>query len=82
MGAKASRASFGEALNELAATNDRIVVLDADLSKSTMTNAFSKTYPDRYFEVGIAEGNMIGAGAGMALVSLTAVQWIRTPVKL
>ena len=67
MPAKASRAAFGEALLELGARDDRIVTLDADLSKSTMTVKFAKTHHDRAFNVGIAESNMIGIGAGLAL---------------
>ena len=50
MAAKASRAAFGEALIELGAANERIVTLDADLSKSTMTGAFAKKYPDGWKE--------------------------------
>ncbi len=64
---KASRESFGEALSELAGANPRLVVLDADLSKSTMTQDFAKKFPDRHFDFGIAEHNMIGAAAGLAL---------------
>ena len=67
MPAKASRAAFGEALLELGAKDDRIVTLDADLSKSTMTAKFAKTFPGRAFNLGIAESNMIGIGAGLAL---------------
>ena len=67
MPAKASRAAFGEALLELAPKEPRIVTVDADLSKSTMTAAFAKAYPARAFNVGIAEANMIGIGAGLAL---------------
>ena len=67
MAAKASRAAFGEALLELGATDDRIATVDADLSKSTMTAAFARTYPDRAFNLGIAESNMVGIGAGLAL---------------
>src|SRR5258705_5937970 len=67
MAAKASRAAFGEALVELGATNERIVTVDADLSKSTMTAKFAKTYPARAFNVGIAESGMIGLAAGLAL---------------
>jgi transketolase len=66
-GAKASRAAFGEALLELGARDPRIVTLDADLSKSTMTAKFAKTYPDRAFNLGIAESNMVGVAAGLAL---------------
>jgi len=67
MPAKASRAAFGEALLELGARDERIVTVDADLSKSTMTVGFAKKYPERAFNVGIAESNMIGIGAGLAL---------------
>ncbi len=67
MPAKASRAAFGEAIIELGAKDDRIVTVDADLSKSTMTAKFAKTYPERAFDLGIAESNMVGIGAGLAL---------------
>jgi len=67
MPAKASRAAFGEALIDLGAKDERIVTLDADLSKSTMTAKFAKTYPSRAFNVGIAESGMIGLAAGLAL---------------
>ena len=67
MAAKASRAAFGEALVELGARDERIVALDADLSKSTMTVGFARTYPGRAFNLGIAESNMIGVAAGLAL---------------
>lgn len=67
MAAKASRAAFGEALIELGAKDERIVTLDADLSKSTMTAGFAKKYPDRAFNLGIAESGMIGVAAGLAL---------------
>jgi transketolase len=67
MPAKASRAAFGEAIIELGAKDERIVTVDADLSKSTMTAKFAKTYPERAFNVGIAESNMVGIGAGLAL---------------
>ena len=68
MGSKATRVAFGEALARLGGENPDIVVLDADLSKSTMTEFFAKKYPQRFFDVGIAEGNMVGMGAGMAMV--------------
>jgi transketolase len=67
MPAKASRAAFGEALIDLGARDERIVTLDADLSKSTMTAKFAKTYPGRAFNLGIAESTMIGTAAGLAL---------------
>ncbi len=65
--AKATRQAFGEALLELGKKNDRIVALDADLAKSTMSILFAKEFPERFFEMGIAEANMISVGAGMAL---------------
>ena len=67
MAAKASRAAFGEALIELGGTDERIVTLDADLAKSTMTAGFAKKFPSRAFDVGIAESGMIGLAAGLAL---------------
>ncbi|MDX9754897.1 MAG: transketolase C-terminal domain-containing protein [bacterium] len=65
--AKATRQAFGEALAALGETHPQVVALDADLSKSTMTCYFAEKYPDRFFEMGIAEANMIGVGAGLAL---------------
>ena len=65
--ATATRKSFGQALLELGGKDENIVVLDADLSKSTMSKMFADKYPDRFFEMGISEANMIGAGAGLAL---------------
>lgn len=64
--AKATRDAYGEALAELGAVNKNIVVLDADLSASTKTNVFKKAFPDRHFNVGIAEQNLIGVAAGLA----------------
>jgi transketolase len=65
--AKASRLSFGEALARLGAEHPEIVVLDADLSKSTQTQLFGEKFPERFFNMGIAEANMIGAAAGLAM---------------
>jgi transketolase len=64
---KATRLAFGEALLELGALDLDVVVLDADLSSSTQSHLFAKAYPDRFFQMGIAEANMIGTGAGLAL---------------
>ena len=63
---KATRDAYGEALKELGAENPNIVVLDADLSASTKTQVFAKAYPDRFFDTGIAESNMMGVAAGLA----------------
>jgi len=65
--AKASRASFGEALVTLGKEFPQVVALDADLSKSTKSEAFGKAFPDRFFQMGIQEANMIGTAAGLAL---------------
>ncbi len=62
----ATRESFGMALCELAKEHDDILVLDADLAAATKTEIFKKAYPDRFFDCGIAEGNMIGVAAGLA----------------
>jgi transketolase len=62
----ATRDAYGEALVELGKTNPNIVVLDADLTKSTKTNLFDKAFPDRHFNMGIAEANMISTAAGLA----------------
>ena len=64
----ASRASFGEALATLGEKNKNVVCFDADLSKSTMSMHFAKKYPERFFEMGIQEANMIGAAAGMSFM--------------
>ena len=63
---KATRDSFGEAVTELAAEYPEIVVLDADLAAATKTGIFKKAYPDRFFDCGIAESNMIGIAAGLS----------------
>jgi transketolase len=65
--AKATREAYGEALKKLAASNPDIVVLDADLSGSTKTSEFKKVSPERFFNVGIAEQNLIGTAAGLSL---------------
>ena len=63
---KATRESFGEALAKLADTNENIVVLDADLAAATKTGIFKKAHPDKFYDCGIAECNMIGIAAGLA----------------
>lgn len=67
----ATRKAYGDILVKLASQNSDIVVLDADLSKSTMTAGFKKNYPDRFFNMGIAEQNMYGVAAGLALSGKT-----------
>lgn len=62
----ATRQSYGEALKELGKENEKIVVLDADLSTATKTSIFAKEFPNRFFDMGIAEQNMIGTAAGLA----------------
>lgn len=63
---KATRQAFGEALARLGESHPEIVVLDADLAKSTKSEIFAKKFPNRFFEMGIAEANMIGTAAGLA----------------
>ena len=63
---KATRQSYGETLEKLGEENEKIVVLDADLSAATKTSIFAKKFPNRFFDMGIAEANMIGVAAGMA----------------
>jgi len=63
---KATRQSYGEALLELGRENEKIVVLDADLAGATKTDMFAKEFPERFFDMGIAEANMIGTSAGLA----------------
>ncbi|MGI6725443.1 MAG: transketolase family protein [Christensenellales bacterium] len=67
------RQAYGEELLALGAKNPNIVVCDADLSKSTMTYPFSQKYPERFFEMGIAEANMTGFAAGLSLAGKIAV---------
>jgi transketolase len=62
----ATREAFGKALVELGDSNPNVVVLDADLAKSTYTADFGKKFPDRFFECGIAEADMVAIGAGLA----------------
>ena len=63
---KATRESYGEALLELGKENKNVVVLDADLSSATKTNLFAKEFPNRFFDMGIAEQNMMSTAAGIA----------------
>lgn len=63
---KATRQSYGEALAKLGEENKNIVVLDADLAGATKTYIFAKKFPDRFFDMGIAEANMISTAAGLA----------------
>ena len=66
------RKAYGEALLELGRENEKIVALEADLGKSTMSNMFGGEFPERYFQMGIAEANMISAAAGLALTGHVA----------
>ncbi|MDV7392577.1 transketolase family protein, partial [Arthrospira platensis SPKY1] len=67
MGEKiATREAYGKALVELGAQHDDLIVLDADLSCSTKTNLFAAQYPERFYNLGVAEQNLIGWAAGMA----------------
>ncbi|WP_277300980.1 transketolase family protein [Veillonella montpellierensis] len=63
---KATREAYGQALAKIGKENTNIIVLDADLSKSTKTDVFKQEFPERFFNVGIAEQNLISVGAGLA----------------
>lgn len=65
---------FGEALLEVARENDRVVVLDGDLGNSTKTEYVRQNFPDRFFNIGIAESNLVGIGAGLAACGF--IPWI------
>ncbi len=67
----ATRESYGKALIELGHKNEKVVVLDADLAKATKTIGFKKEFPERFFDTGIAECNMMGVAAGLASVGYT-----------
>ena len=62
----ATRQSYGEALGIVGEENNDIVVLDADLSGATKTNIFAKKFPERFFNIGIAEQDMLATAAGLA----------------
>lgn len=70
---KSTRDGFGEALLSLAKKNKNIVVVSADLAESTRVAEFAKKYPERFIEVGVAEQNMMGVAAGLALSGKTAI---------
>lgn len=67
----ATRDAYGKALCELAQTDEKLIVLDADLAAATKTGMFKKAFPDRFVDCGIAEGNMIGVAAGLATAGYT-----------
>ncbi len=70
---KATRDAFGRALEALGADHPSVVVVDADVSNSTRTEWFGKKYPDRFFNIGIAESNLVGIAAGLASAGKTSV---------
>ena len=67
---KAIRVAYGESLVKLGAENDKVIVLDADLAQATMTNGFKAAYPQRFYDCGIAEANMVDMAAGMSTMGL------------
>lgn len=67
----ATRDSYGQTLVELGKENENIIVMDADLAEATKTAYFKKEFPDRFFDCGIAEGNMVGIAAGLAACGKT-----------
>lgn len=70
---KALRLAFGETITELAETDKRLVVLDGDTGSSTYTSLFEAAHPDRFFQMGITEQNMLGMAAGMATLGLVPI---------
>ena len=72
----APRAAFGDALAELGGLNSEVVVLDADVGVSTQSARFGKKYPDRFFQMGIAEANMVCAAAGLSTMGY--IPWVST----
>jgi transketolase len=70
---KATRDAFGRALEALGADHPEIVVVDADVSNSTRTEWFGKKHPDRFFNIGIAESNLVGVAAGLASSGKTSL---------
>ena len=67
----ATRDAYGKALVELGEKDERVIVLDADLAAATKTGAFKKAFPERFFDTGIAESNMMGIAAGLATTGYT-----------
>ena len=67
---KATRQAYGEALIELCEKNDKVVVLDADLANATQTCKLAKAHPEKFYNCGIAEGNMMDIGAGLSTMGL------------
>src|SRR4051812_49501379 len=70
---KATRDAFGRALEALGADHPAVVVVDADVSNSTRTEWFGKKFPDRFFNIGIAESNLVGIAGGLASCGKTPV---------
>ncbi len=68
---KATRDGYGEGLLELGKINDKVIVMDADLAGATKTGVFKKEYPDRFYNAGIAEGNLMSVAAGLSLTGYT-----------
>ncbi len=71
MDKKSLRNEYGKTLVSLGAQNENLIVLDADLAKSTKTNEFAKAFPERFFDFGLSEQDMIGAASGLALTGKT-----------
>lgn len=72
----AQRAAWAAEVGELAGRDSRVVILDGDMATSTKADAYSREHPDQFFQMGIAEQNMVGVAAGMA--SLGAIPWVAT----
>ena len=70
---KQLRITYGEELVKLGSANSRVVVVDADMAEGTMTGGFRQRYPDRFFDVGVAEQNLVGVGVGLSLAGFVPV---------
>ena len=90
----ATRDAYGKALAELGEKNEKLIVLDADLAAATKTGMFKKVFPERFYDCGIAEGNMMGIAAGLAasypikeaaakkqVLPLQATQYLQAPLQ-
>ena len=77
---KSTRAAYGEVLQEIGEEFPDVVVMDADLSESTMPCHFAEKYPDRFYNMGIAEQSMMGTAAGLATCGITPICSTFAPV--
>ena len=77
----ATRQAYGEALIELVEKNDKVVVLDADLANATQTCKVAKAHPEKFYNCGIAEANMVDIAAGMSTMGPTSMSKSAQPMR-